>query len=63
MTLGHVHGTQPLYGSRPQECVLLQATVTDPGRAGRISLHLVDSTGLDRGALGEVAVETSTGNQ
>jgi len=56
-------GTQPLMEVDPRNPVLLQTTVTDPGRAGRISLHLVDSTGLDRGALGEVAVETSAGNQ
>src|SRR5437016_2488330 len=56
-------GTQPLMEVDPRNPVLLQSTVTDPGRAGRISLHLVDSSGLDRGALGEVAVETSTGNQ
>ena len=56
-------GTQPLMEVDPKNPVLLPATVTDPGRAGRISLHLVDSNGLDRGTLGEVAVETSTGNQ
>jgi len=56
-------GTQPLMEVDPKNPVLLPATVTDPGRAGRISLHLVDSNGLDRGTLGAVAVETSTGNQ
>jgi hypothetical protein len=27
---------------------------------GRISLHLVDTNGVDRGSLGEVPVETPT---
>ena len=56
-------GTQPLMQVDPRNPLLLQTTVADPGRVGRISLHLVDANKLDRGALGEVAVETSTGNQ
>jgi len=56
-------GMQPLMQVEPRNPLLLQTTVADPGRAGRISLHLVDANGLDRGALGEVAVETSTENQ
>jgi hypothetical protein len=42
----------------PRNPILLQTTVSDPSQADRVSLHLVDSNGLDRGALGEVAVET-----
>jgi hypothetical protein len=60
---GKAIGAQSLTEVDPRNSVLLQTTVTDPGRAGRISLHVVDSNGLDRGPLGEVAVETSTGNQ
>jgi hypothetical protein len=60
---GKSMGTEPLAQVDPRNPVLLETTVTDPGQAGRISLHLVDAGGLDRGALGEVAVETSTGNQ
>ena len=56
-------GTQSLTHVDPRNLIVLQTTVTDSGRVGRISVHLVDSKGLDRGALGEVAVETSTGNQ
>ena len=56
-------GTQPLMEVDPRKAILLPTTVTDPGRAGRISLHLVDTHGLDRGALGEVPVETSERNQ
>jgi hypothetical protein len=60
---GKSMGTQPLMQVDPRNPVLLETTLSDPGRTGRISLHLVDGDGLDRGALGEVAVETSTGNQ
>jgi hypothetical protein len=60
---GKSMGTQPLLEVDPRNPVLLRTAVTDPGRAGRVSLHLVDANGLDRGALGEVAVETSTGDQ
>src|SRR5260370_9103726 len=56
-------GTRPLMEVDPRNPVLLQTTVTDPDRAGRVSLHLVDSIGLDRGALGDVAGGASAGNQ
>jgi hypothetical protein len=56
-------GTQSLMQVDPRNPILLQTTVTDPGKAGRVSLHLVDSNGLDRGALGEVTVETLQENQ
>jgi hypothetical protein len=62
-TGGTPMGTQTLIEVDPRNLVLLQTTVTDTGRTGRISLHLVDSNGLDCGSLGEVTVETSTGNQ
>jgi hypothetical protein len=51
-------GTQSLVKVDPKDLVALQTTVDDPHQAGRISLHLEDVNGLDRGALGEVQVET-----
>jgi len=60
---GMAMGTQPITQVDPRNLLLLQTTAAVPGRVGRISLHLVDSHGLDRGALGEVAVETSAGIQ
>lgn len=52
-------GTQSLVEVDPRNAVVLQTSVNEPGRAGRISLHLEDASGLDRGALGEVAVEAT----
>jgi hypothetical protein len=56
-TRGVAIGTQSLVEVDPRNAVVLQTSVNEPGRAGRISLHLEDASGLDRGALGEVAVE------
>ena len=47
----------------PKNPVKLQAAVQDASQAARISLHLVDANGLDRGALGEVAVDSATGKE
>jgi hypothetical protein len=55
---GVAAGTQSLVQVDPKDLVALQTTV-DPHQAGRISLHLEDTNGLDRGALGEVQVESS----
>jgi hypothetical protein len=60
---GLLIGTQDLPLVDPRNAVLLQATVADSGRAHRISLHLIDSSGLDRGALGEVILDSSTENE
>jgi hypothetical protein len=54
---GMAIGTQLLAQVDPKDLVLLQIAVDDPGQAGRISLHLEDANGLDRGALGEVRVD------
>ena len=40
----------------PAELVNLQAEVPAGGKAARVSLHLVDEGGVDRGSLGEVRV-------
>jgi len=40
----------------PRELVLLETEVASPGKTSRISLHLEDRNGLDRGSLQEVQV-------
>ena len=52
-------GTQPLAESDPRKIVTLQSAVSFQGNPGRVSLHLVDTNGLDRGSLGEVEIESS----
>jgi hypothetical protein len=59
---GMAVGTQSLVQVDPKDLVVLQTTIEDPRHTGRISLHLEDANGLDRGALGEVGVETPEGN-
>ena len=56
-------GTRDLDQVEPKNLVKLQATINDAGQAARISLHLVDANGLDRGALGEVAVGSETAKE
>jgi len=56
-------GSQVLSQVDPRNAVLVQATVADPGRSGRVSVHLVDEKGLDRGALGETVLELVTGSE
>jgi hypothetical protein len=58
-THGVAIGTQSLLQVDPKNPIILQTAINDPGQSARVSLHLVDSSGLDRGALGEVVVETS----
>jgi hypothetical protein len=56
---GMAIGAQSLIQVDPRNPIVLQIAVNDPGRSGRVSLHLEDTNGLDRGALGEVIVESS----
>lgn len=42
----------------PAEPVTLESQVTPPARPSRVSLHLDDESGLDRGALQEVRIST-----
>jgi len=50
-------GTTSLMGVKPTEPVTLQSEIPSTGKPTRVSIHLVDQSGLDRGALQEVAVE------
>lgn len=49
-------GTMPVADVNPAEPASLDLEVTPPGKPGRISLHLEDSNGVDRGSLQEVPV-------
>jgi hypothetical protein len=46
----------PLAAVRPQEPVDLHQSITAAKSIARVSIHLIDSNGADRGALGEVFV-------
>ena len=50
-------GSVPVADVDPVELVSLETEIAPPGKPARISLHLEDSNGLDRGSLGEVRVE------
>src|SRR5579863_2382260 len=49
-------GTAPVADVNPTELVALGAEIADPGKTARLSLHLEDSNGVDRGSLQEVQV-------
>ncbi len=49
-------GAMPLTQVDPADLVQLETELTPPGKPSRISLHLEDWNGLDRGALQEVRV-------
>jgi hypothetical protein len=48
--------TQQLVSVTPLQPVELQTTVQAPPNISRVSVHLIDANGLDRGPLGEVLV-------
>lgn len=49
-------GTTRVADVKPTEAVVLQADVAPSGKPARVSLHLEDETGLDRGALQEIRI-------
>jgi len=49
-------GIVPVMDVTPRKLVMLRETVKAPLETTRVSLHLVDPKGLDRGPLGEVTV-------
>jgi hypothetical protein len=53
---GFQTGEVTLGDVRPQEPVTLHQTIPAAANIGRVSLHLIDTNGADRGALGEVFV-------
>jgi len=54
---GGAVGMMPLAQVDPAELVVLDTEITPTAKASRISLHLEDANGLDRGSLQEVQVE------
>jgi len=56
-------GRLPLEAVKPEEMAVLQKQVTAPAETVRISLHLMDESGADRGSLGEALVATRSGGQ
>ena len=53
---GRSLGTVPVAEGTPAEPVEMQKEVTPAGKAMRVSIHLIDDNGVDRGALQEVQV-------
>ena len=49
-------GITQLASVSPTDVVALQSEITPPGKSARVSIHLVDESGSDRGALQEVQV-------
>ena len=56
---GRSLGTMPIADVNPSEPVSLEAEIVPPGKPGRLSLHLEDENGVDRGSLQEVQVGTA----
>ena len=54
---GEAIGTAMLDSVTPLEPVKLQTTLQAPAGTARVSLHVVDQQGLDRGPLGESFVD------
>ena len=54
---GGILGTLPVADVNPTEPVVLETEVSPPGKPARLSLHLEDENGLDRGSLQEVKIE------
>ena len=55
---GHVAAVTPVADVTPNEAVNLDTEIAAPAKCSRVSLHLMDDTGLDRGALQEVQLHT-----
>ncbi len=53
---GRSLGTVQIADVSPTTTVVLNTDITPSGRAARVSVHLIDDNGIDRGALQEVAV-------
>lgn len=53
---GSLTGSVRVVDVNPAELVSLDSAVVPTGKATRVSLHLVDENGLDRGSLGEVRI-------
>ena len=53
---GRSLGIMPVVNVSPSEPVTLESELSPKSKAARVSLHLQDANGVDRGTLGEVRV-------
>jgi hypothetical protein len=53
---GSFLGTVRVADVKPDQPVSLESEVVPPAKATRVSLHLEDESGLDRGSLNEVQI-------
>jgi hypothetical protein len=53
---GHSVGIMPIVDVDPSKAVSLDTEISPPAKSARLSLHVVDENGIDRGALQEVQV-------
>ncbi|HEY1679881.1 MAG TPA: hypothetical protein VGG04_19345 [Candidatus Sulfotelmatobacter sp.] len=51
---GHVSAVTQVADVSPNERMSLDSTVSSPGKCSRVSLHLIDDSGVDRGTLQEI---------
>jgi hypothetical protein len=51
---GHTVAAMPVAEVNPSERVSLESEIAAPGKCARLSIHLMDDSGVDRGALQEV---------
>jgi len=51
---GHAIAGTPVADVNPGERVSLETEIVSPAKSARVSIHLVDDSGVDRGALQEV---------
>ncbi|HET9308980.1 MAG TPA: hypothetical protein VFO46_23400 [Candidatus Sulfotelmatobacter sp.] len=55
---GRIVGVMPILDVSPAEAVSLETEIGPPGKPARVSLHLEDEHGVDRGSLQEVRMVT-----
>ncbi len=55
---GSFLGTMPVADASPAELLSLDKEISPPGKPARLSLHLEDENGVDRGAFQEIPVAT-----
>jgi hypothetical protein len=53
---GHSVGSTPIVEVDPSKTVILNTEISPPAKSARLSIHLVDESGVDRGALQEVQI-------
>lgn len=59
---GQFAGTTPLSAVSPSDVVSLQTEISCPGKCSRVSVHLMDDEGVDRGALQEIQLSGQDGD-